>query len=417
MSDIEIDIDPDFFNEHYLPILDDDSGVRVIFGGGGSGKSVFAAQNRALDMLMGDRNFLCVRKVAKTLQDSIYTETTKAINGMGPEIAKLFLFKLSPLKIICLPTRKTCLFLGLDDVEKVKSIAVEDGVITDVDVEEATETLESDIDQLMIRMRGISPVKKRLTLLLNPTDRQHWIAKKYFSGISDDVRLHRGQNLLISRTTYRDNKFLMPDDIERIESFKEKNPNFYKVYGLGQWGSLGNLIFKNWKIADLSQIAASFDIVYHGLDFGFAGHPSAYIRVGVKGDNIYILRELVAKGLGNRQLADAIRAMVGRDPVECDCAEPKSIAELRENGINAISALKGPDSIVFGIQWLQGKTIYVDQSCKTTSYELSVYEWMKDNNGESIAKPVDKNNHCLDALRYALARLMKGTIKIHGARL
>ena len=415
---LEIEIDPEVFNPAYLPLLEDQTPVQLIMGGGGSGKSVFAAQRRALDMVRGDRNFLCLRQVANTLRSSIYEETKKAIISFGDDFASLFHFSLEPLRIICKPTLKIAAFAGLDDVEKVKSITPPDGVFTDIEVEEATETASHSIDQLMLRMRGRAEVVKRLTLLFNPTDRNHWIAKKHFVGVPDGRGIFRptGGSVVI-RTTYLDNNFLEADDIARIEGFRISNPDFFKVYGRGEWGTLGKVIFKKWQVADLSKIRPAFEgKLHHGIDFGFAEDPFAFVSVGVRSDNIYIFSELVSTGLSNADIAREIKNRVGRDVVECDSAEPKSISELREYGINAVAAMKGADSVLFGIQWLQGKTIFVDISCKTCANELALYQWMQDNAGNAISKPVDKNNHAIDALRYALCRIMRNAGVVRGAK-
>lgn len=126
---------------------------------------------------------------------------------------------------------------GLDDVQKIKSITPKKGVITDIWIEEATECDENDIKELTKRLRGITKgIKKRITLTFNPILRSHWIFKKYFGNFGDDDKEYRDENLLIQKTTYKDNRFLEQDDIDDLED--ETDEYFYQVYTLGNWGVL-----------------------------------------------------------------------------------------------------------------------------------------------------------------------------------
>jgi phage terminase large subunit len=400
MSDVKIRLSAKWFNPVFLPYLNDETEFQIFLGGGGSGKSKFLSQRLILDLWKGGRNYLCARKVASTIRASIYTEIKKAVYDFGDEFAKAFSFSLEPMKITCNETGNCAMFVGLDDVEKIKSITPDKGVFTDLWVEEATEIGRSDLDQLSIRLRGKSKVPKRRTLSFNPVHNRHWIAKDHCSMLADDVNTYRDATTSILRTTYLDNRFLAPDDITKYERYKATNPAFYRVYGLGLWGTLGDVIFKNWTVEDFN--IDNFGQFYHGLDFGFTNDPTAFVSVAMRGDDVYICREIVQKGMSNRGIHNAIAPIVKQSPVTCDSAEPKSIAELRYLGLNTISCSKGADSVIQGIQWLQNKRIHIHTSCKTTAHEFSVYEWDKDKAGDPINRPVDKDNHALDSIRYAL---------------
>jgi phage terminase large subunit len=141
----------------------------------------------------------------------------------------------------------------------------------------------------------------------------------------------------------------------------------------------------------------------HGLDFGFSSDPAAmpmthYNRARQR---IYVYDEIYETGLTNDVLAALILDKIGRDLVIPDSAEPKSIEELRQRGVNAMGAQKGKDSVLFGIQWLQQQEIIVDKACINMQNELTQYKWREDANGEAMRIPVDRNNHLIDALRYA----------------
>lgn len=403
-NESRIKVSTRFFNKRFIPFIHDETPFQIILGGGGSGKSVFAGQRCALDLWGGKRNYLIARKVADTLRDSIYAEVKAAIQGFGEEFASMFSFSLQPLRITCLETGCVAMFKGLDDVQKVKSIRAPNGPITDLLVEEAPECTADDIDQMWLRCRGKCKVIKRKTLLLNPVDARHWIAKKHCTGLADDALEYRESGLVVMRSTYRDNRFLAPDDITKIEAFKITNPDFYRVYGLGLWGSLGSVIFKNWAIESFDP--NTLGQRYNGLDFGFSNDPTAFIQCAVRGDDVYIISEVVRQGMTNRDIYDAVFPLIARDQIICDCSEPKSIDELKRLGLLAYPTSKGADSVMHGIQWLKNKRLHVHPSCKNMAHELSVYEWEKDRNGDPINKPIDRDNHCIDALRYALNKMI-----------
>lgn len=399
--EVNLAISRKVFNKAYLPYLDDDTRTQIFFGGASSGKSVFAVGQRPVyNVLRGGRNYLIVRNVARTSRQSTFNEVRKIISNW--KVGEYFKINKSEMVITCVNGYQM-LFAGLDDVEKLKSIVPENGAITDVLVEEATETAEDDIRQLEKRLRGKSKVKKRLTLIFNPILRTHWIFKRYFSGkfYDNDVQ-YKDDSLSILKTTYKDNRFLERDDVDALEN--ETNEYFYDVYTLGKWGVLGDIIFTNWRREDLTNMVGGFDNIRNGLDFGFAADPAAYNRIHYdrKRKTIYIFKELHEYGLTNPQLAVLLKPIIEGERLVCDSAEPKSIQELKDEDINAAGAIKGKDSVNFGIQWLQGYTIIIDKSCQETINEFQMYQWKKNKTGETLRIPTDKHNHHIDDIRYAL---------------
>ena len=390
----------EYFNTIYLPHLTNMARVQIFYGGSSSGKSVFLSQRTLIDVMSG-RNYLICRGVAKTIRKSVFNEIRKRIGEWN--LTHLFKVNLSELVITC-KNGYQILFAGLDDVEKLKSITPEKGVITDVWVEEATEAAVSDIRQLMKRQRGGDEnVPKRLTLSFNPIIRTHQIYKEYFEpiGWTDNQTEYTSEHLTILKTWYVHNKFLTAQDIHGLEN--EPDEYFFNVYTLGNWGTLGNVIFKNWEAQDLSGLEAQFTNTRHGLDFGYSSDPAALVSAHYDDRRkiIYIYGELYERELTNDELAARIKPRVGFRPVTCDSAEPKSIAELQQYGVNAEAAAKGKDSVLHGIQWLKQHTIIIDERCVNTQNEFALYQWKKDRTGEPTSKPVDSNNHIIDALRYA----------------
>jgi len=406
-SRIDIKVSSKVFNKKYLPYLKEEVRTQIFFGGSSAGKSVFLSDRTILDLLEGGRNYLAIRNTGVTLKTSIYNELCKTISRFN--VSKLFNVNKSDMTITCVNGYQAIL-KGLDDVEKIKSIVPQKGVLTDIWIEEATETQEDDLKQLERRLRGESKKSKRIILSFNPIMKTHWIFKKYFAGrFYDDDKIYHDDRMLILKTIYKDNKFLSVDDKILLE--EETDEYWYNVYTLGNWGVLGEVIFKNWKVEDIKpDLIRTFDNYKNGLDFGFSSDPAAFNRThyNKKKKTIYILDELHEYGLTNPVLADLIKPLVGRETVVCDSAEPKSIQELREHGISTVGAKKGPDSVNFGIQWLQQQNIIVDRKCQETVNELTVYQWKKNRQGEVLRQPIDKDNHHIDNLRYQYEDEMPG---------
>lgn len=398
---INLDISPDVFNNIYIKHqLHNNNRYQIYFGGSSSGKSFSLAQRTILDVLSGKRNYLVVRNVQSTIKRSCLNEITKAINNF--KLRDYFDINKTDMIITCNINQKQILFCGLDDVEKVKSITPIDGVITDIWVEEATECDYKDVKQLDKRLRGRSEVVKRLTMSFNPILKDHWLYTEYFAIWEDDKQYVEKDNVSILKTTYKDNKFLTEDDVAALEN--ETDKYYYEVYTLGNWGVLGAVIFKNWKVEDFSSIENTFDNYRHGIDWGFAEDPFAYIKSHFDKTRrrLYICDEIEAVGLLNNQSAPMVKEKAENSKVTCDSAEPKSVSEFKTLRINAIAAKKGPGSIEFGIKFLQGLEIIIHPRCKNFRTEISKYKYKEDKNGNVLPIPVDKDNHLIDALRYSL---------------
>ena len=391
------------FNVAFLPFLFAPQRLQLFYGGAGSGKSAFLAARCALDALAG-RNTLVARKVARTLPASCFAEVNKAIHRLG--LGGFFRANKSGPCLTCTRNGAQVLFIGLQDVEKVKSISPARGALTDIWVEEATECSLSDIKQLEKRLRGQSPHPKRLTLSFNPVSRQHWLYREYFTGVPEDQPVYQTAGMLIMHSTYLDNRFLTAEDKQALAA--ESDPYFRDVYTLGRWGQVGGAILTSWQVAPIlpHDIMEPLRI---GLDFGYARDPAAVIKVSLdkKRRRILVLDEIYQRGWHNARLAGALKAFAGRRPVFCDAAEPKSISELRRLGILAQSAKKGPGSLLHGLQWLSQHEILVAPHCVHLQEELANYRWRQGPNGTALPIP-EGEDHLLDALRYALEGDMQG---------
>ena len=399
---INVNIPRKAFNDVYVPFLDNTARTQIYFGGSGSGKSKFLAQRYVKWVLAGGRNILACRQVGRTVRKSVFNEIVKVIRGW--RLTELFTINKTDGAITC-ANGYQIIFTGLDDTEKIKSITPEKGVITDIWIEEATETERDTVKDLLKRQRGGDEnTRKTLTLSFNPILQSHWIYSEYFANTAwaDDQTEYVSDELAILKTWYIHNRFLTPDDIKDLTS--ETDTYYYNVYTLGNWGVLGDVIFTNWSVRDLSDMQDQFTNHRAGLDFGFSSDPAAMpvMHYDKMRKIIYIYDELYERGLTNPQLAKEIKKRIGTRPVMCDSAEPKSIQELRDNGVEALAAKKGKDSVNFGIQWLQQQTIVIDAKCVNAKREFSTYHWKKDKDGNAMKIPVDKDNHLIDATRYAM---------------
>jgi len=388
-------------NDVYIPHLDNFARTQIFYGGSSSGKSWFLAQRCVLDVLKGGRNYLVCRQTARTIRGSVYQQIERVIREAG--LLEYFTLNKSDAVMTC-KNGYQILFAGLDDVEKIKSLIPKQGVITDIWIEEATETERGDVKDLYKRQRGgDESIFKRMTLSFNPILQSHWIYEEHFKSVAwaDDQTEYRTDDLSILKTTYKDNRYLTTQDHKDLENERDKYR--YNVYTLGNWGVLGYIIFTNWKVEDLSEMMNQFTNHRAGLDFGYSHDPAAVwiAHYDRKNRRIYVYDEIYQTGLTNDKLAEEVKAKIGGDYVVCDSAEPKSIAELVAYGVNASPAAKGKDSVLHGIQWLQQQEIIIDKRCVNLKNELSTYHWQEDAGGNATTKPADKDNHLIDAGRYA----------------
>lgn len=250
-------------------------------------------------------------------------------------------------------------------------------------INEANNVPYETYDQLEIR------TKKIIWIDFNPTN-EFWVY--------DDVMPHVEHDFLT--LTYKDNEALDPAIIQSIESHRH-NKNWWAVYGEGRLGEVEGKIYKDWKIID--EIPHEARLERRGLDFGFSNDPAALVDVYYYNGGYILSERLYRKGMTNKQLADYINNLDNPNTlVIADSAEPKSIDEMLNYGISILAANKGPGSVNQGISFIQDQRISVTKASLHLIKEYRNYLWQTDRDGKIINKPEDGNDHCLDALRYAL---------------
>ena len=254
---INIKISKKVFNDKYIPYLDNEDRYLIFYGGGSSGKSYYIVQRYIYKLLKQKMNLLVVRQTGNTNRNSTFALFKQVISQWN--LGQQFKINESDLRIKCVNGNEI-IFSGLDDTEKLKSVTFESGELTDIWVEEATETLEEDINQLKVRLRG-GKSKKQMILSFNPVNINHWIKKHFIdSGLAT-----------VCHSTYKDNKFLTEEDKKVLESFKYTDTYYYNVYCLGLWGVLGKTFFNAEKVSNrIAQIGepikvGSFIYDYDGL--------------------------------------------------------------------------------------------------------------------------------------------------------
>lgn len=249
--DVNIKISKKVFNEIYLPYLENTDRYLIFYGGGSSGKSYYIAQRYIYKLIHPQRcNLLVTRQTGDTNRKSTFPLLKQVIKNWN--LSEHFKINESDMRIRCLLTGNEVAFAGLDDVEKIKSITFENGELTDIWVEEATECLEADINQLKVRLRG-GKSNKQMVLSFNPINIQHWIKRHFIdSGLAT-----------VCFSTYKDNKFLTDDDRKALEDLKYVDEYTYEVYCLGHWGILGKTVF------DARAIQARLEVIPKPLKTGY----------------------------------------------------------------------------------------------------------------------------------------------------
>lgn len=240
----------------------------------------------------------------------------------------------------------------------------------------------------------------------NPDDEDIWINTEL-----EQKRTNDKGDVETIVSTYKDNTFLPESLVEEIEYLQQTDPEFWKIYGLGEYGNITGLIYEN--VTFIPAIPDNAKFVCYGLDFGFTNDPTAVIEIWKHDKDIYLNEMIYENGLTNEDIANRLKELgvTRQQEVICDSAEPKSIEELYRQGINSKPAKKGPDSIKNGIDILKRYNINVTNNSTNLRKEFRSYKWAVDRTGNSTGKPIDKFNHAMDAVRYgAIIHLAKHNI-------
>lgn len=273
-------------------------------------------------------------------------------------------------------------FLSIDEPQKIRGRKRDIAYLN-----EANELNIEDFRQINMRTTGF------LILDFNPSDPIHWIYDEIIPREDCDTWV----------TTYKDNKFLSPELVFEIERMRERDPDYWRVYGEGLQATYSKRqIFGNWQFIPQKDIP-EFDDPIIGLDFGYSNDPTAAVLIQKVNDKLYVKELLYNTGMTNNDICDWIKSN-GYDQtlIYADSAEPKSIEEIKRLGCWIKPAIKGQGSIMAGISLIKEFDVYVSDDSKNLQKEYHNYYFEELKDGTIINKPVDKMNHLMDALRYGV---------------
>lgn len=342
---------------------------------------------------------LVLRKVANTIRDSVYAQYIWAIGELG--MAAYWEAKVSPMELIYKPTGQKIMFRGADDPMKIKSIKVPFGYIAVTHFEEKDQFAgRAEIRTILqSTMRGGS-VFWNFESYNPPISRDNWANKDSLEERAD--RLCHKSTYLQAPPEWLGEQFLA-----EAEHLKETDERAYQHEYLGIPVGTGGNVFDKLELREITdEEVKSFDRIYQGVDFGWFPDPFAFIRLHYDRarETIYLLDEIYQNKLSNEQSAGMIKAKgYASAYIICDSAEPKSVADFRAMGLPAKAAVKGPDSVAYGMKWLQRRKIVIDRRRTPHAYDEFVnYEYDRDKDGNFISGYPDEKNHLIDALRYAV---------------
>lgn len=391
----------------------------VLKGGRASAKSTHIAIWLVLALMKYPVTCLCIRKVAGTLAESVFEQLKEAIDILG--VSHLWKIKISPLKLTYIPRGNSFIFRGADDPAKIKSIKMSKYPITYLWIEELAEFKTEDevsvIVNSVLRAELEAGLNYKVFYSYNPPKRkQSWVNKKYNTQfISDNTYVHH--------STYLDNPHISKAFKEEAEEVKKKNEFKYRWEYLGEPIGSGVVPFSNLVFRTITDDEIkTFDNIRQGNDWGYATDPVAFVKLHYDKtrNKIFFTDEFYGVKKSNKELANwIIKKEYQYDMTICDSAEPKSVDELKSYNVTAKGAKKGPGSVEYGEKWLDDlEEIVIDvKRTPNTAREFENIDYQVDKDGNPKAKLEDKDNHTIDATRYALeddmkSRRIKGPVNI-----
>ena len=392
-------IAPQFYDIHW-DILEGKHTHYKLYGGRGSTKSSFVSLEIIYGMMQDpNANAACFRKVGNTLAESVFEQLLWAIDAL--EVGHLWKVTLSPLRLTYKPTGQRIVFRGCDDPNKSKSIKLRKGYFKYIWYEETDEF--SDISEIRNINQSLMRGGKKFAVFYtyNPSkSKKNWVNRESEKQ-REDKYIHHSTYEKVPHDWLGEQFFLEAEHIKKMQL------NVYRHEYMGEAIGTEGTVFQNVVLRDITEKEiATFDNVARGLDWGYAVDPLHYTvnHYDKTRKKLYIYFEIQQTALSNYKAYEMIKnENVQNGLIVADSAEPKSIAEMQSYGLRIIGAKKGPDSVNYGIKWLQSlEEIVIDEKrCPETAREFVEYELEKDTDGSWKSKFPDKCNHAIDAVRYA----------------
>lgn len=405
MSSAFIDLNRDIDNRGHLEYWLD--------GGRASLKSSFCGE-KIPELLENNPNMcaLCIRRVSNTLKDSVYAQIQWGIDKLSetyPELIDDYSFKTSPMEITKRSTGQKIYFRGTDDPGKIKSIKPPKGMYIGIIWYEEFDQIQGmnavrKINQSVIR--GGNDFIEFYTFN-TPASRQHFVNKE--KRIPKSNRLSHHSDYRTSPKEWIGQAF-----IDEAEYVKETAPIIYENEYLGLETGDGGNVFENLELREITnEEIFHFDRLYKGIDWGWYPDPFAYnnMHFDMARRTLYIFDELRCNKTSNQDTWKKLqkKGVTNSDLITADSAENKSIGDYKSYGAFIRGAEKGPGSVEYSMKWLAGliKIVIDPKRCPNTAIEFSEYELEKDKDGNIITGYPDKNNHHIDAVRYATETIWK----------
>lgn len=400
-------IAPQFYSVHW-DLAQELHTYYDLYGGRGSTKSSFVSVELVTGIMSDPAaNAVVFRKVASTIGTSVYEQVLWAINALG--VSDLWKCTSNPFRMTYKPTGQVILFRGLDVAKKMKSIKVAKGYIKYLWFEELDEFAGDEeirsVQQSVLRGGPKFVVFKTFN---PPISRSNW-ANQYVEKPKRGALRHKSCYLQVPRDWLGDQFF------EDAEDLRESNPRAYEHEYLGNAVGTGGEVFDNLEIREITaEERAWFDRIYMGIDWGWYPDPYHWSKMDYDAARkiLYICDEFRVNKMSNEETWKCLRALkgvTGDDLITADSAEPKSVADYKSYGALCRPAIKGPDSVRYGIKWLQSlKKIVIDPvTAPHSAREFSRYEYERTESGEVMSALPDADNHSIDSVRYAMERVYK----------
>lgn len=407
------DLLPKAFYPLWKAALNEDILHIVAKGGRGSGKSSDIAHILTQLLMRYAVNAVGIRKVDNTIEASIFEQMKWAIHEQG--VAHLFKINKSPMRITYLPRGNYMIFRGAQDPTRIKSLKSAEFPFAIGWIEEMAEFKTEDeittITNSLLRGELDNGLFYKFFYSYNPPKRkQSWVNKKYESSFQPE-------NTFVHHSTYKDNPFISKQFIEEAEAAKKRNEMRYRWEYLGEAIGSGVVPFDNLEIIKggvTDEMVSTFDNMRNAVDFGYATDPLAFVRwhYDKKRNGIYAIDEYYGVKISNRKLAaHLIASGYQSERIAADSAEPKSIAQLRDelNITRIYGVKKGPDSVEFGEEWLADLDFICIDPLRTPNIakEFESIDYQTDKDGNPLPRLEDKDNHTIDATRYAFEADMR----------
>ena len=381
----------------YNNLFQSDCRYYVITGGRGSSKSFSVAAWVCLLSFEHGHKILFTRQTMTSAHISIIPEFKEKIELMGLEAH----FEITKSEIVNKTSGSEIIFRGIktssgDQTANLKSLQ---GITTWI-VDEAEELIEENtFDKINLSIRS-SKQDNRVVLILNPSTKEHWIYRRFFEdrGVQPGTNAEHSDTCYI-HTTYQDNIENLPQSfLDEVNIMRERRYDKYQHSILGGWlDKAEGVVFSNWSIGLFQNMGS----VVFGQDYGFSQDPTTLVETSIDRANkkIYLRLHLYEKGLTTSMIADINKSRAGANLIIGDSAEPRLITELNAMGCNVMPAIKGPDSVSYGISLMQDYDLIIDEGSIELIKELNNYCWLS----QKSKTPIDKWNHALDAIRYAIS--------------